>query len=574
MILGRRHSHLTRVMLPFAQLPEPLPEVRSAASRSGERIVIAGQRLTGAWQWQGPRDDQPEALWLPLDLLEGQLGFSRLEGGNLEWYGEQRPLESIPQRPLGDEVALEVADWLAAVGVRSSTRGRQLLLELPPPLLQRLRRGKGSSADRVVLDLDGPVFVQRLDSDLLLDLRSNPDQQRLLRSLGLQPRQTTDGLRLQGQATRLRTLTLADPWRVVLDGLGSAATETVQAQPRPPLPLNHPAVAGLVRRGLVLERRKVTVGVKPLEVLRAGGDLPSLGLKLAPLTMKGSQQGLRFLPQLARPAGAVVGVNGGFFNRIRQLPLGALRRDGIWLSGPILNRGVIAWDGDGALRFGRLRLDQELQVNGGRRWGLSYLNSGYVQRGLSRYTRAWGPVYRPLSGEEQALLIRDGRVQQRFDRARIQRGVLIPPEADLVVSRGGVPLPAEPGDHVTLAQQTSPEIGDQPNVLGGGPLLMQGGRIVLNGRSEGFSPGFLSLGAPRTVVGQGNGGTWLITLRGTAGSDPTLLETALAMQQLGLRDALNLDGGSSTTVVVSGHTVMNGRGSAPRVHNGLGLVPL
>ena len=133
-------------MLPFAQLPEPLPEVRSAASRSGERIVIAGQRLTGAWQWQGPRDDQPEALWLPLDLLEGQLGFSRLEGGNLEWYGEQRPLESIPQRPLGDEVALEVADWLAAVGVRSSTRGRQLLLELPPPLLQRLRRGKSSSA--------------------------------------------------------------------------------------------------------------------------------------------------------------------------------------------------------------------------------------------------------------------------------------------------------------------------------------------------------------------------------------------------------------------------------------------
>ena len=161
-------------MLPLAQLPEPLPEVRSAANRSGDRIVIAGQRLSGGWQWQGQRDDLPEELWLPLDLLEGQLGFSRLESGNLEWYGEQRPLESIPQRPLGDEVALEVADWLAAVGVRSSTRGRQLLLELPAPLLQRLRRGKGSNAGRVVFDLDGPVFVQRLGSDLLLDLRSNP----------------------------------------------------------------------------------------------------------------------------------------------------------------------------------------------------------------------------------------------------------------------------------------------------------------------------------------------------------------------------------------------------------------
>ena len=64
--------------------------------------------------------------------------------------------------------------------------------------------------------------------------------------------------------------------------------------------------------------------------------------------------------------------------RIRQLPLGALRRDGVWLSGPILNRGVIAWDQDSALQFGRLRLDQDLVVNGGRRWGLGYLNSGYV----------------------------------------------------------------------------------------------------------------------------------------------------------------------------------------------------
>ena len=53
-----------------------------------------------------------------------------------------------------------------------------------------------------------------------------------------------------------------------------------------------------------------------------------------------------------------------------------------------------------------------------------------------------------------------------------------------------------------------------------------------------------------------------------------LLETALAAQQLGLNDALNLDGGSSTTVVVAGQTVMNGRGSAPRIHNGLGFVPL
>ena len=101
---------------------------------------------------------------------------------------------------------------------------------------------------------------------------------------------------------------------------------------------------------------------------------------------------------------------------------------------------------------------------------------------------------------------------------------------------------------------------------------MQHGRIVLNGRSEGFSPSFLRLTAPRTVVGQGRDGQWMLTVHGATTSDPTLLETALAAQQLGFTDALNLDGGSSTTLVVNNQTVMNGRGSAPRVHNGLGLI--
>ena len=557
-------------MLPFAQLPEPLPALQATPFQQGEQLVIGGQPLRSPWRWIGSDREQPQQLWLPLDLLEARLGFRRRDG-QLEWFGLQQPLAAFEQRTIGDEVGLEVSGWLAQIGVSSRLAGTQLVLNLPPAGLTRLRRGKGSTANRVVLDLDGPLFVQRIGDDLLVNLRSTPAQQRELQRLKLTPQQSSAGLLLKGQATRLQTLSLAAPWRLVLDGVRRSPTATAVD----PLNLAGPAVAGWIRRGLLLEQRTLTVGVKPLQVLRSGGDLPRIGLALKPLAMAGQQQGLRFLPQLSQPAGAVVAVNGGFFNRILQLPLGALRQDGRWLSGPILNRGVIAWDGEEALRFGRLRLDQELQINGGRRWGLGFLNSGYVQRGLSRYTRAWGPIYRPLSGEEQALLIRDGRVEQRFDRASIRRGVLIPPDADLVVSRGGAPLPASPGDRVTvtMAQRSSPELGDQPNVLGGGPLLMQGGRIVLNGRSEGFSPGFLSLAAPRTVVGQGNGGTWLIALRGAAGSDPTLLETALAMQQLGLRDALNLDGGSSTTVVVSGRTVMNGRGSAPRIHNGLGLLP-
>ena len=556
-------------MLPHAQLPEPLPELRLESSIQGEQLQIGSQLLRGTWRWEGRRDQPPQRLWLPLDLLESQLGFRRFEG-QFEWFGQRQPLDQLPQRTLGDEVSLEVAAWLAAVGVNTRLNGGQLQLSLPAAQLQGLRRGKGETADRLVLDLDAPVFLQRLGEDLLLNLRSDPAQLHQLRSLGLRPRMKMEGLVLQGQASRLRSLSLGDPFRLVLDGISRTA---LRASP-PRQTLHSPAIAPWLRRGLVLERRLLTVGVKPLELLRTGGDLTAVGLRLQPLTMRGGQQGLRFLPQLAQPAGAVVAVNGGFFNRIVQLPLGALRRDGRWLSGPILNRGVIAWDRSDELRFGRLRLDQSLRVNGGPRRRIDSINSGYVQRGLSRYTSDWGPVYRPLSGEEEGLLIRAGVVQLRLDQRAMQQGVAIPPQGELVVARGGTSLPGVVGDRVDFLQWSRSDLARQPNVLGGGPLLMQDGQIVLNGRAEGFSPGFLSLAAPRTLVAQGRGGTWLLTLRGAAGSDPTLLESALAAQQLGLRDVLNLDGGSSTTVVAGGRTVMTGRGGTPRVHNGLGLVPL
>ena len=561
-------------MLAFAPLPAPPPELRSAPRQSGHEIKIGRLRIKAVWLRRGS-GARTEELWLPLELLESQLGFRRrstLQGDALEWFGRTVLLASLTTRSLGDEVGIDVSDWLAEIGVNTEVIGNTLTLGLPAPTVTNLRRGKGSTADRLVLDLDGPALVQQLNDDLLLDLKVSPGQQGQLKAWGLSPRQHRDGgLLLQGQATKLKSLSLAGPWRMVLDGVRVGGRRT---PPAARLPLSDPAVAAMLRRGLVLEQRTIKVGVKPIQVFRAGGDLSSLGMTLQPLAKTDQQQGLRFLPQLSQPARALVAVNGGFFNRVNQLPLGALRREGIWLSGPILNRGVIAWGATNELKFGRLRMEQMLQVNNGRRWGVNVLNSGYVQKGLSLYTRSWGPRYQALSGEEEALLIRNGRVETTFDQVSLQRGISIPKDAELVVARGRTPLPARRGDRVSVISRSSSPLARHPNVLGGGPLLMKDGQVVLNGRQEGFSPGFMSLTAPRTVVAQGKSGQWLMTLRGASGSDPTLVETALATQQLGLRDALNLDGGSSTTLVVAGRTVMNGRGSTPRVHNGLGLIPL
>jgi hypothetical protein len=110
-------------------------------------------------------------------------------------------------------------------------------------------------------------------------------------------------------------------------------------------------------------------------------------------------------------------------------------------------------------------------------------------------------------------------------------------------------------------------------VVGGGPLLLQEGRIVLDGSAEGFSSAFLRQGAPRTVIGSDGRYLWLLTLEGIDDEGPTLAETARFLQAVGLRDALNLDGGSSTGLVMGGLHTVKGRGVVSAVHNGLGLVP-
>ena len=147
--------------------------------------------------------------------------------------------------------------------------------------------------------------------------------------------------------------------------------------------------------------------------------------------------------------------------------------------------GAIGWDRNGPLMFGRLQLIQEMTVVGQRRWPLGMLNSGYVQRGLSRYTRAWGPTYRALSGEEQALTLREGRVDAVYDQAALVRGVPLPLGGDLIVARGGTALPAQVGDAVTINTRNSNPLGERPQVLGGrapSPRKRQGGSEWTPGR--------------------------------------------------------------------------------------------
>ena len=551
--------------------PPPLIPIGAAAAteRQGSSIRINGRLQSARWLWVGGLGNTPQQLWIPLEVLENQLGVSsrsRSDGAlELEWFGQELKVPASAQRSLEDEVAVEVSSLFGRIGVGLRREGSLLSLELARPQLLQVRSSNPGPVKRIVLDLGGPATIGRDDAGLVVDLLSRSDQQALLGSLGLQAQQDSTGLRLKPSAAKLtRVFSLGEPNRVVIEWPDQGAA----SRPDSPAPID-PRLQALLGKELQWDRL-VRQGVR-INAIRV--DPLNASLQLRPLARPGAMEGLSSLVQLANQQQAWVAINGGYFNRVKRLPLGALKQDGRWLSGPILNRGVAAWDERTMPRFGRLQLSEWVVGPGALRLPVAVVNSGYVQRGISRYTADWGPNYRALSGSETGLLIQGGLVRQQLGPSELDAGVPLRGDDLLLVGRGGSELPWGLGDRLQIESRPSSNLGLATHVIGGGPLLLQAGHIVLNGAAENFSSAFLNQGAPRTVLARDDRQIWLITLEGIQDSGPSLGETAALLQQLGLQDALNLDGGSSTGLVLGGSLQVKGRGVAGSVHNGVGLVP-
>ncbi|MFN9629624.1 MAG: phosphodiester glycosidase family protein [Cyanobacteriota bacterium] len=556
--------------------PVPLQAPRAEGVQQGLVLSINGQRQRAAWRWAGPADAGPRQLWLPLEVLQGQLGFSGralVDGAlELEWFGRRQVVPTAQQISLADEVAIDVAPFLAPDGLSARLDGAELRLRMPLPVVRQVRSSAPAQGGRrLVLDLSGPAVVRGGEGPVWLAAQLSPSVADDLRRLGLAGQQDGEGWLLKASATPLRVFTLGDPARVVIDLAPASAPPSVGGTA--PGGALDPRLKALLGSEVRWSQDTVVHGGRRLRLNSVRIDPVSSSLELRALSRGAGMEGLSTLPLLARRHDALVAINGGYFNRVRRLPLGALRDQGRWLSGPILNRGVVAWEPSALPRFGRLDLRESVSDGSGRDWPVLVVNSGFVRSGLARYTPDWGSSYRSLSGSEQALLLRDGIVQRRYASGALAAGVSLGPGEELLVARGGAPLPWGEGARLQFSSQPTHPVGSASNVVGGGPLLLQDGRVVLDGQAEGFSSAFLRQGAPRTVIASDGRYLWLLTLQGVDDEGPTLAETAQVLLAAGLRDALNLDGGSSTGLVMGGLHTVKGRGVVSAVHNGVGLVP-
>jgi Phosphodiester glycosidase len=298
---------------------------------------------------------------------------------------------------------------------------------------------------------------------------------------------------------------------------------------------------------------------------------------------------------MARRARAVAGVNGGYF-AVDGDPVGALAIGGRLLSEPVDRRsallvpvdpalparvtslsfaGAVASGGRERLVDGVERLRGSIPACGGRGGDepTERPNSALTCTDPSELvvlSPRYGSNTRTSGGVE--AVVRSGTVTalERAGNAAIPSdGVVLSGSAD---AARFLTEAAPPGSRPEvrlglLAGGRDLPVAEQQLVVGGGPRLLVRGRIVVASRAEGFAPleapgffgSFVASRNPRTLAGvRRDGRVLLVTIDGRRpgwSAGVTLHEAARVMRSLGAHDALNLDGGGSTTMTVRGEVV-------------------
>lgn len=274
---------------------------------------------------------------------------------------------------------------------------------------------------------------------------------------------------------------------------------------------------------------------------------------------------------------AVAAVNGGFFNTRNGEPVSLLKVNGEIVSDNTLARGIVAIRPDAkgkpqlefdqatarmALRFKIAGKDTDVAIDG--------VDTTRERGKLMLYT----PLYHrdtdtAANGIEWALSGNPLRVTE----IRRDAGHTPIPSNGGVLSFGGLdPPPAlaalAKGTRVTFqttwkaAQGTPPKRFDQArDIVNGAGLLKKANRPVTNWRElENLNQQtFIDMRHPRTVIGvDRRGAIWLIAVDGRQPDHSvgmTLPDLVRLCDRLEITDALNLDGGGSTTMVVKGRIV-------------------
>lgn len=330
-------------------------------------------------------------------------------------------------------------------------------------------------------------------------------------------------------------------------------------------------------RDLQFQRLKRWTPAGPVSVNIVRADLRHYSL--APeLARRGRGFSTEPVSAIARRAKALAAINGSFFSPRGGDPIGLLMLDGQIVSSSYFNRSVFGIRYDGTCFINNARLRAAVRLNDDKVFIFNGVNRPAGRHQILLYTPHWGERTRtvPDPSRREFFVGADGTV------LGANTGNSAIPRDGYVISAQGKALPAlmehfKVGSRAIIYSQLSNEWEGVKSAIGGGPTLVAGGRVKVTAREERFGSEIAKGRAPRTAIGSAGGTSILmVTVDGRQQHSVgmTLYELARLMRELGARDAINLDGGGSTAMVVRGKLVNSPSDGFERaVNNALVLQP-
>ncbi|HEY9682372.1 MAG TPA: phosphodiester glycosidase family protein [Oculatellaceae cyanobacterium] len=300
----------------------------------------------------------------------------------------------------------------------------------------------------------------------------------------------------------------------------------------------------------------------PLSINVIDVDMERAPVKVQPYMAGESFDRLKDVADHARESKALAAINANYFKK-DGTPLGTLIVDGEWVAGPIFDRVSMGIDRSGKVKIDRVSLNGLLSSSNADVDNVWVNNINQPRRHgshLIAYTRRWGSYVRtPLTGHLVSVNAQ-GQVQDSVDAQSI--GI---PYGGFVLSdtKDGAISSLRRGDNVQLSWHTKP--GDWQDVVeavSGGPMLVKDGSLFVDLKDENFRKAWTgSQIRARTAIGVTANNHLLLT---TVEGPHTLWDVAKFLHNLGAVDAMNLDGGGSTTMVVHGNTVTRNANASQR----------
>lgn len=271
---------------------------------------------------------------------------------------------------------------------------------------------------------------------------------------------------------------------------------------------------------------------------------------IKPVLAKGCVPGVQTTSGMSDMADAVAAVNAAYFAGNGDM-IGVVQADGLLAGTTYFTRSAFGILADGSPVFGKVSYSGQVEL-GDASWPVSGVDAERGADTLILYNKWYGTRTR-TNEYGMEYTVQDGRI------TKVQAGNSAIPADGWVVSVHGKAAEAfqgaQAGDRAIITQDLGKPWNDAVQIMGAGPRLVENGRVHVTAEEEQF-PGDIRYGrAPRSAVAVLKNGNYLFGVvdgRQSGSRGLTLTDWARLLVKMGARDAINLDGGGSSALVVGG----------------------